>query len=215
MRVTVLKRGINSFTKKCTILFYNLVGILHNIILYLTAEGDIYFLYPRELPNLVDSPASMRHLITSRKRSFVNYESLDLPNVIRESDIDTLVLREEADEELVEARGKFLAEGPQVEGVIVNLDEYLDLDLANQIIEEYRVQDLPIILVATQMNLSHDPLIAQAAGLVIENAGIVAHGAQRARELGKGAIGGVKSRLLKTGIKVFFDPGTRSIRRVE
>lgn len=65
------------------------------------------------------------------------------------------------------------------------------------------------------MNLSHDPFIAQAAGLVIENAGIVAHGAQRARELGKGAIGGIRSRQLKTGMRVFFDPINQIVRKLK
>lgn len=179
------------------------------------AESDIYFLYPRELPDLISDPDSMRHLINSRRQSFLNYEQLDLPHVIRESDIDSLSLRTESEEDFKEATGKFLASGEKVEGVIVNLDDFDGLDHANSTMKQYREQDVPIILVATQMNLSHDPFIAQAAGLVIENAGIVAHGAQRARELGKGAIGGIRSRQLKTGIKVFFDPATRTIRRIE
>ncbi len=98
---------------------------------------------------------------------------------------------------------------------MVNLDEYGDLSQVEEVIKWYRTLNIPIILVATQMNLSHDPYIVQAQGLVIENAGIVAHGAQRARELGKGAIGGIKSTLLKTGMKVDFDPASRSIRKVK
>lgn len=178
-------------------------------------EGDIYFLYPRELPDLVSDPPSMIYRIRSRKQSFENYTQLDLPPVIRESDIEKLSLREERTDDFTEATGKFLAEGPQGEGVVVNLDEFKNLEDARVIIEQYRNQSVPIILVATQMNLSHDPFIAQALGLVIENAGIVAHGAQRARELGKGAIGGIRSKQLKTGIKVFFDPASRSIKKVE
>lgn len=178
-------------------------------------SGDIYFLYPRELPNLVANPQSMLHLIESRKQSFKNYEELDLPHVIRESDIEKLCSKAENISDFTEATGKFLAEGPQVEGTIVNLDEFESLDEASIVIGQYRERDIPIILVATQMNLSHDPFIARASGLVIENAGIVAHGAQRARELGKGAIGGIKSKQLKTGVKVLFDPMTRSIKKIE
>lgn len=180
------------------------------------AEGDIYFLYPRELSSLVADPASVIHLIRSRRQSFENYSKLDLPHVIAEPDIDQLRLEVEDDKDFDEAKGKFLAEGVRIsEGVVVNLDEFEDLSQAAGLISEYRVDNIPIILVATQMNLSHDPFIAQAAGLAIENAGIVAHGAQRARELGKGAIGGIKSKLLRTGMMVDFDPATRSIRKVE
>lgn len=178
-------------------------------------KGDIYFLYPREIPDLVTNPSSMVHRIRSRKQAFENYPQLELLSVIRESDIDNLTLKEEQVGDFSEATGKFLADGPQMEGVIVNLDDFKDLEGARVTIEQYRSQSIPIILVATQMNLSHDPYIAQSSGLVIENAGIVAHGAQRARELGKGAIGGIKSKQLVTGMKVFFDPYTRSVKKME
>lgn len=178
-------------------------------------DGDIYFVYPRELPHLAADPQSLTHLIRSRKQSFSNYGLLDLPQVIRESDIETLNLSSENDSDFTEMKGKFLAEGQQVEGVVVNLDQCADLNQASTIIDNYRKQEIPIILVATQMNLGHDPFIALSSGLILENAGIVSHGAQRARELGKGAIGGIKSGRLKTGTKVLFDPVSRSIKKVE
>lgn len=178
-------------------------------------DGDIYFIYPRELPHLVADPQSFTHLIQSRKQSFSNYEKLDLPHVIRESDIEGLRLSSEGDDDFVEVKGKFLAEGSQVEGVVVNLDQFESLDRASQAINGYREQKIPIILVATQMNLGHDPFIALSSGLILENAGIVSHGAQRARELGKGAIGGIKSRRLKTGMRVLFDPVNRVVKKVE
>ena len=65
------------------------------------------------------------------------------------------------------------------------------------------------------MNLGHAPYIAMSSGLILENAGIVSHGAQRARELGKGAIGGIKSGRLKTGMRVLFDPVNKLVKKVE
>lgn len=179
------------------------------------AEGDIYFLYPRELPDLVANPNSFRHLIRSRQQSFIHYQELDLPHVIRESDIDAINLVTESEENFQKAQGKFLAEGASTQGAVVNLDEFKDLSDVEGIIKWYRTLDIPVILVATQMNLSHDPYIAQAQGLIIENAGIVAHGAQRARELGKGALAGIRSKQLKTGMRVLFDPANRLVRRIE
>lgn len=178
-------------------------------------EGNIYFVYPRELPRLITDPESFTHLIQSRKQSFSNYEKLDLPHVIRESDIEALKLSSESDGDFIEVKGKFLAEGQRVEGVVVNLDQFEDLGKASQVIDSYREQGISIILVATQMNLGHDPFIALSSGLILENAGIVSHGAQRARELGKGAIGGIKSGRLKTGMKVLFDPVNRLVKKVE
>ena len=135
-----------------------------------------------------------------------------MPPVIRESYIDLLSLSAKEDVAFTEARGKFLAEGPKVKGVLVNVDDFENLDWVNEVMQQYQEQDIPVIIAATQLNLSHDPLIAQSAGLVIKNAGIVAHGAQRARELGKGAIGGINTKSLKTGTEVLFDPKTRTIK---
>lgn len=178
-------------------------------------SGDIYFLYPRELDALVADPESMFHLIQSRKQSFRNYGAIEMPSVITESNVDQISLRSEEDSEFDEITGKFLAAGSVVEGVVVNIDEHKVLENLAELMRQHHEAGVPIILVATQMNLSHDPFIAQAAGLVIENAGIVAHGAQRARELGKGAIGGIRSRKLKTGMRVSFDPINQIVRRLK
>lgn len=177
-------------------------------------DGDIYFIYPRELRELITDPQSMAHIIRARRQSFENYKKLDMPNIIRESDINKLSLTGEDNDDFSEAVGKFLAEGLALEGIVVNLDEYKNLDDVREVMRRYKEQGILIVLVATQMNLSHDPFIAQASGLVIENAGIVAHGAQRARELGKGAIGGIRSRYLKTGMNVLFDPAARFIKKL-
>jgi phosphohistidine swiveling domain-containing protein len=176
-------------------------------------DGDIYFLYPRELARLVAAPSDLHHLIQARRQSFQNYQELDMPHVIRESDLDAIKLVSDSDVDFSEAKGKFLADGPSVEGQIINLDEWQNLEDASELMRQYHMQNIAVVLVSTQMNLSHDPFIARAAGLVIENAGIVAHGAQRARELGKGAIGGIKAHQLKTGMKVFFDPQNQTLRR--
>ena len=156
-------------------------------------DGDIYFLYPREIARLLDEPQELKHIITSRKRAFANYKDLSLPNVVREVDIDNLTLNEDDLVEFQEARGKFLADGEAFSGVVVNLDEFDNLKDVDGIIKEIEESGRDVVLVATQMNLGHDPYIARSRGLIIENAGIVSHGAQRARELGRGELEGIKS----------------------
>jgi len=178
-------------------------------------QGDIYHVYPTELVALVNDRSAMSHIIRSRKQAFHNYRHLDLPTVIRESDIDGLSLFMEVENDFTELSGKFLAAGEAIEGVIINLDGFAGLEATEATIDQYTKQGVPIILVATQINLGHDPLIMSASGLIIENAGIVSHGAQRARELGRGAIGGIKSKYLKTGTKIYFDPAQKIIRKVE
>jgi phosphohistidine swiveling domain-containing protein len=178
-------------------------------------KGDIYHLYPRELPELVDDLHSMIHILHSRRQAFTNYQDLNLPRVIRESDLENLSLRLDISQDFTELKGNLLAEGQPVEGVVVNLDEFETLSGVKTRMNQYQKQNIPVILVATQMNLGHDPFIALASGLVLANAGIVSHGAQRARELGKGAIGGIDSRRLKTGTRIYFNPIKRLIRKIE
>lgn len=178
-------------------------------------KGDIYYLYPRELPKFTSDPIRFLHLILARKQAFNNYKALDMPSVIREMDIETLGLSIKNDSVFIEANGKFLADGEKITGVVVNIYEFDDLNKVNDVINEYRQKGIPVILAASQINLSHDPLISQAAGLVINNAGFVSHGAQRARELGKGAIGGINIKNIKTGTKILFDPKNSTIKKLD
>ncbi len=88
-------------------------------------DGDIYYVYPRELPRLISDTRSMLHIIRARKQAFKNYEQLDMPHVILETDIDKLGFLNEKETELKEAVGDFIAGGESVEnGVVVNLDEF-------------------------------------------------------------------------------------------
>lgn len=178
-------------------------------------KGDIYYLYPRELPKFASDPSRFLHLIRSRKQAFNNFKSLNMPSVIRETDIEALGLLKIDEIEFTEASGKFLADGQKITGVVVNIDEFEDLNQVNYVINGYRQRGIPVILAATQINLSHDPLINQAGGLVIKNARFVSHGAQRARELGKGAIGGINIKNIKTGTKVLFDPENSKIKKLD
>lgn len=177
-------------------------------------KDDIFFVCPRELYRTADDPQSMSYIISERKRSFNNYPKLNLPKVIREEDVETLGSIDEVDENITEFNGKFLAAGDSFTGIIVNLDEIGNKEDVEKMMHELKVQGKKIVLVAKQVNLSHDPYIALASGLIIENAGFVSHGAQRARELGRGALAGIKSKHLKTGTTVYFDPTLYTVRKI-
>jgi pyruvate,water dikinase len=177
-------------------------------------EGDIYFVDTSELGGLVDDPEGMKHLIRARRQEFDNYALLDMPAVIREGDIDSLAISAENGAEFTELKGTFLASGPKVQGTVVNVNDFAKLEDAEKAMIACRQGGSAVILVATQLTLAHDPLINRADGLVVENAGIVSHAAQRAREMGKGAIGGIPAKYLKTGMRIEFDPANRSVRKL-
>lgn len=194
-------------------------GLARNALLQLGNSLDlepdaIFSVYPREIPLLAANPSSFKVSINERQQAFANYPELEMPAVIRETDIVDLALASDKQELVRKMAGKLLAQGALIaNGVIVNIDDYDDPKAAMETIEKAKAEGSQVVLVASQMNLSHDPLIVAADGIVIENAGLVSHGAQRARELGRGAIGGVKSKHLKTGERVSFDPANRKIIR--
>jgi len=178
-------------------------------------KDDVFSLDPREIDEFVTNPESFAALIAERKDRFGKYSFLDLPSVIRESDIDALGEENEELDDVFEFFGNLLAQGQALVGaIIVNIEDFETVEAAREALFFYRNQALPIVLVASQMNLSHDPLIVQADGLVIENAGLVSHGAQRARELGRGAIGGIRAKYFKTGEYVSFDPSLKKVTRM-
>lgn len=179
-------------------------------------KENIFSLDPREIEDFFANPESFVALIAERQERFSKYGLLDLPPVIRESDINNLGEESEELGDTIELFGKLLAQGQALaEAIIVNIEDFETVTAAREILLFYRNQALPIVLVASQMNLSHDPLIVQADGLVIENAGLVSHGAQRARELGRGAIGGIRVKHLKTGEHVSFDPSSKKVTKMK
>lgn len=178
--------------------------------------GAIFSLYPREIGALVAEGVDFKAKIKEREERFRVTPTLHLPPVICESDLATLGESEVDPLSFLELFGKLLAQGMLLErAVIVNIEDFETVEAAREVLRFYKEQALPIVLVASQMNLSHDPLIVQADALIIENAGIVSHGAQRARELGRGALGGIKANALKTGEFVIFDPSMKKVTRTQ
>ena len=169
-------------------------------------DEDIYFLYPREVGGALVEAEWFAHLIKGRRRAWHSFPELELPHVIYSESLSDIKLRGEQKVGAAVLQGRFLAPGARVQGIVVNVDAHASIQHAAAEIADARSRQLPVILVATQLNLSHDPLICQADGLIIENAGLVSHGAQRAREIGRGAVGGISAADLANGSMIDFDP---------
>jgi len=200
------------FVKEYALLRNALVEIAHKSNI---SESEIFSLYPNEIVSFIDNSNNFTAKIKERQERFQKYQLVSFPPVIRESDIDSIGNEEIDDSQnSLELFGKLLAQGRALEeAIIVNIEDFETVEAARDVLLFYKKQALPIVLVASQMNLSHDPLIMQADGIMIENAGLVSHGAQRARELGRGAIGGVKAKLFKTGDHINFNPSMKKIIR--
>jgi phosphohistidine swiveling domain-containing protein len=102
-----------------------------------------------------------------------------------------------------------------VEGIVVNLDQAGHYEEAMRLLDSLRADGHSVILAAKVMNLTHDPYLNKAEGLILESAGFASHGAQRARELGVGALSGIDTARLRTGMRVLFDTDSGVVRNLK
>lgn len=173
---------------------------------------DIFSVYPDEMPRLIDGTYDFKPIINERKRSFDNYLELDMPSIIRESDIDELSLVSDAQRLTGEVAGSYMAEGAYIEdGVVVNMDEIGSSADIERAIQEAREKGLNVILVARQLDISSGSLLGIVDGVVVENGASVSHAAQCVREAGIGGITGIRSRNLLTGTRITFNPQDKTI----
>lgn len=177
-------------------------------------EGDVFYLYPNEIQGLLNDASSVDHLIDARRADHKLVRQLIMPRIIRHDTVNDIQYASAKAEVFTQADGQLIAAGHPVEGVVVNLDEALNYAEAMDLIDSLRAEGQSVILVAGIMNLTHDPYLNKADGLILQSAGFVSHGAQRARELGVGALSGIDTARLHTGMLVLFDPEMGVVRNL-
>lgn len=175
---------------------------------------EVFYLYPNEIQSLMKDTASFRHLIDARKVEHNIERKLTMPRVLRHDNVDDISYESAQAEEFTEADGQLIAVGRSVEGIVLNLDQAGHNAEAMRLLDSLRTDGHSVILAASIMNLTHDPYLNKAEGLVLENAGFVSHGAQRARELGIGALSGIDTARLRTGMRVLFEPDSGIVRNL-
>ncbi len=176
--------------------------------------NDVFHLYPEEIGRLVRSSKSVAHLTRDRAVEFSRVGEIVMPRILMNDNLEAIGHADDDDSPFTRAEGGLIAPGSGFDGVVVNLDEFADLEEARQTLESLAADGSQILLAARQLNLTHDPFVSNASGLVLQNAGFVSHGAQRAREMGVGALSGISVKKLKTGLRVRFDPQTRTIEKI-
>lgn len=200
----------DQFTKEYALLRDRLVELGRRTGL---AEDSIYYLYPSDLAPLIDDKDNVLHLIEARAREHRLLDQLDMPRVLRHDTTNEINSRKNGDTRFRQAYGQFIAPGKPVEGTIINLDDSNKEELIKRLNQFYKDGE-PIVLAAKSITLTHDPFINKSSGLILQQAGFVSHGAQRARELGVGALSSIDTSLLRTGMKVSFDPAARRVKSI-
>lgn len=143
---------------------------------YLEARDDYFMLDPQDLVNALSSdPTALKKIVAQRKARHAFYAKLEMPNLLRESEIADLVSR--TTPAAVDNSSVFqgLAVSPGViEGEVVVLRSPA----------EFPKMQPGRILVAPATDPAWTPLFTNAIGVIVEMGGMLSHGSIVAREYG-------------------------------
>ncbi|MES2970780.1 MAG: PEP/pyruvate-binding domain-containing protein [Patescibacteria group bacterium] len=180
-------------------------------------KGMIFHLKPAEISLLINNHGRVKHLVKARAQEYALYQKIHMPSLLRHDTVEKITQTLATNKVFTQATGQSISSGKAVNGTVVNMDEFdnsksgsLLMDLLNNLYNNGE----HVILVARVINLTHDPYINKASGLILERAGLVSHGAQRAREIGVGGLSGIDTSMLRTGMQIFFDPANGLIRNI-
>ncbi|MFH1044681.1 MAG: PEP/pyruvate-binding domain-containing protein [Pseudomonadota bacterium] len=147
--------------------------------------GDIFYLYPEELPECLGPQAAVVEKVWLRRneRSLATMLAREkrLPPVIFASRLDAIGKRP------VLENSRVLVGSAVAPGIAVGVVRIVDFDSADISNSEVELTG-DWILVARSANLGLAPLLRTVAGLIIEVGGILSHGACQAREAGIPAV---------------------------
>ncbi|OGY52081.1 MAG: hypothetical protein A3J59_04165 [Candidatus Buchananbacteria bacterium RIFCSPHIGHO2_02_FULL_56_16] len=163
-------------------------------------SGDIFFLDPREIRMLIDSPDKALKLVVQRRECYERELEMEVPQVMSADQLSKIGLAD-IPESTSELHGigvtSFVVEGP---AVVVR--DPNDQNALKQMING-------CVLVARTTDPTWAPVIGAVGngGLITEVGGPLAHGAITSRELGIAAVLNVKhaTKIIKTGQRVRVD----------
>jgi pyruvate,water dikinase len=179
-------------------------------------KGDIFYVYPRELSRLVDNSDRLRHLIRDRRRHHEMSSRIEIPDVVSMDTLDEIDIIDE-DGVFTEATGEVLNsldDFPIGDYIAVVINEDFDLSDEMEWIRGLQDQGYQVVLIASQIGLSLDNLIAQADAVIIQHGGLTCHAAQRCRELSTPLITGILIRNIQEGQNLVIDYENGHVRSV-
>ena len=161
--------------------------------------ADIFYLEPRELPQLV-AGESFATTVAGRKRRRRDLLTLEVPAVLFSDDLDAVGRPLPPPDGATTFTGLGLSAGRATAPAFVATDPAA------------APPDGPFVLVAPSTDPAWVPLFAKAKGLILETGGVLSHGAIVAREFGLPAVGGLPGilRQLSNGDEVTVD-GTQGV----
>ena len=170
---------------------------------WLDSENDYFYLTLMDVDRAVDDPdtgASLRSMAARRKSDWERLSKLDMPLLIRESQLPAIGRKLAGsfppDSNLSKLRGLCASAGYAESEVIIMMDP-----------SEFSRMKPGAILVAPATDPSWTPLFTLASGVIVEIGGMLSHASTVAREYGLPALANVKNatKILKTGDRVRLD----------
>jgi pyruvate,water dikinase len=177
---------------------------------WLDRRDDYFLLHLDEIAAVirdVQPGAGLRHIAARRVAELEEQKHLQMPMLMRESELPALLRRPNA---APESGGQVLT-GLCVSPGAVEAEVVVMKDPS-----EFATMRRGAILVAPGTDPSWTPLFTLASGVIVEVGGMLSHASTIAREYGLPALANVKNatRVLKTGDRVFLDAsGGRIVRR--
>lgn len=163
---------------------------------------DYFFLECDEISMVivdVNEAEALKSLVARRKADYDSWRHLEMPLLMRESELPTLIRRTTSampDTSVAQLRGLCISAG-WAEGEVVVIHEPT----------EFARMKPGAILVAPATDPAWTPLFTLASGIIVEIGGTTSHASIIAREYGLSALANVKNatKLLKNGDRVRLD----------
>jgi phosphohistidine swiveling domain-containing protein len=169
---------------------------------WIQKRNDYFFLRTKEiLAGWEENSQTVKYqsIINQRKAELASWRNIEMPLLMRESELPALIRRSTAplpDTELTELHGLCVSAG-YAEGEVVVIREPT----------EFALMKTGAILVAPATDPSWTPLFTLASGVIVEVGGTISHAFTVAREYGLPALANIENatKLLKNGDHVRLD----------
>jgi len=169
---------------------------------WIEKPSDYFFLELKEVGAVTadaNKTARLKSIITGRKEDYETWRHLEMPMLMRESELTTLIRRATSTmpvSSVTQLHGLNISSG-MVEGEVVVITGPKDFARMKQ----------GAILVAPATNPAWTPLFTLAIGIIVEIGGTLSHSSIIAREYGLPALANVRNatKLLKDGDRVRLD----------
>jgi pyruvate,water dikinase len=182
-------------------------------------RDDFFFLTRGEIAAGLAQPeaaARFRSIVAARKAEIQMWRQLEMPLLMRESELPALIERRANKDDLVLAGTSVVEEQQLMRGLCVSAGYAEGEVLVMRDPAEFARMKRGAILVAPATDPAWTPLFTLASGIIIEVGGTLSHASTVAREYGLPALANLKdaTRILKDGDRVQLDATGGTVRIV-